>query len=1104
MVCLKANPVPKGKDGAKQSASDDVLEEDEIKLLEFITNCNWDRAKREILFRVAGCLTRGHYPFPRVMLVDDFRVEILAKASKPSVIPLELRNRLPEMMFSIRVRVTQYKNFHLAVPVSAVKNTIAQPPVNMAPGAAPVLAMKMAPPQGNMIGAAPHTDMKPGESMGISGLGHLHISQNKTVVPEMQASGVESFRFQAEKDNHAHKAEDPSADSSKILKQKKKKRKKKKTSEDGKPAEGEEDKTKPTVPQQNVQGFVGGSKPLSQVTPSTHSNIPQGFPLNKSVIGNTGKAQLLGVPAGNIGDIKFIQLPGQGGILQLVPASALGLKATCDAKGVPNYVAVPLTLTPIGKKAGSSAQAVPPVGQVMLGKAVTPLLSVGADTPDGDATQPMGELQAKRKKRKKKKKLLQDGEKGPSISGDNATNASALASAMQGLSVDPTQSLNTTVPEAETGGVASSVNVASSADSGATHNSTSVAASLASQASPQTLHSGHAQSLAEVATVSSSVMPGPGQSSATTLGTEAGAALTGTESPKSNPQETASSSAALQLGSAETLEPLSVSAAGQISDSRSCGEPAEAMGAGKWPVTSGSSVGIVGPSLPASQIPAPARFSSGGQPDVYPVHLVKNKMAHQDNSCGSGSSFSDDDIEIIMSEEESELDQNGEGEGAETQPSVSCPQCYYSNVGGKIIRVCDVCENMQLKEEVARSRDHKQRERMRRARHANMFEYLKQTLYATDPTNNLAPTLNVSKANLLSKAALVVKYQQRLGLSLSKGMNVESKRNALLQRQLQAKIESLRKEGVCEEAISAILSSVRPSPSPRVSPTPSGLPLTEEPVILKGGGPGSVPPSPLAFAGSAPRKHSVSGARPWQVETAGSDGSSGEPHVSVPSSESPGCLKPRNSSHRRKTSKPSRWSPEQNSEFVIEIERAEEDEDFYEETDEGLNSPEPAQDRIGGEGSPSTAGDTIVEPDGCGSKMLTVGAANREGPGAGPACPAASASSNNNSCPSPVHPASSSGSSQAQQMADSNSDANSNNMARDGRAVSGTVTITSEDRGLSQGSFGQEPAVDGLDPPIEDSNTNSEIVVPVITSVTSLQDADFNFGDGDIEDCSQE
>ena len=57
------------------------------------------------------------------MLVGDFRVEILPKASRPSVIPKELRSKLPNYMYSVRVRVTEIAA-HYNKQMSKVKNIL--------------------------------------------------------------------------------------------------------------------------------------------------------------------------------------------------------------------------------------------------------------------------------------------------------------------------------------------------------------------------------------------------------------------------------------------------------------------------------------------------------------------------------------------------------------------------------------------------------------------------------------------------------------------------------------------------------------------------------------------------------------------------------------------------------------------------------------------------------------------------------------------------------------------------------------------------------------------------------------------------------------------
>ncbi|KAL8612914.1 hypothetical protein ACOMHN_034991 [Nucella lapillus] len=101
LICLNANnPIP-------VSDSDDVLEEDEIKVVELSYNCQWDHRKEDILQAITSNVKRGYYPEPRVQIIGNLRVEILPKASKPCTIPGKLRPKLPKFMYPVRVRVTE-------------------------------------------------------------------------------------------------------------------------------------------------------------------------------------------------------------------------------------------------------------------------------------------------------------------------------------------------------------------------------------------------------------------------------------------------------------------------------------------------------------------------------------------------------------------------------------------------------------------------------------------------------------------------------------------------------------------------------------------------------------------------------------------------------------------------------------------------------------------------------------------------------------------------------------------------------------------------------------------------------------------------------------
>ncbi|KAK6168540.1 hypothetical protein SNE40_021052 [Patella caerulea] len=135
MVCLKPNP-RLGTDAENGKET-----EDEIKLLEFIANCNWDTAKPQILSKVAQCLRPRVYPSTRRMLVGDFLVEILPKADKPPLIPPELKTKLPNMMYSIRIKVTCREEFYQQV-MKTQSSVTSQPVITPIPSPATISCSK--------------------------------------------------------------------------------------------------------------------------------------------------------------------------------------------------------------------------------------------------------------------------------------------------------------------------------------------------------------------------------------------------------------------------------------------------------------------------------------------------------------------------------------------------------------------------------------------------------------------------------------------------------------------------------------------------------------------------------------------------------------------------------------------------------------------------------------------------------------------------------------------------------------------------------------------------------------------------------------------------
>lgn len=102
-VCLKSNKPPTENEGQA------------VKLLEILSNCNWEPHKQKILSRISRQISQvqgdGHtladgYPPPCLIHIGEFEIEFLPKSSKPATIPPEVRNNMPSAIFSIRVRIS--------------------------------------------------------------------------------------------------------------------------------------------------------------------------------------------------------------------------------------------------------------------------------------------------------------------------------------------------------------------------------------------------------------------------------------------------------------------------------------------------------------------------------------------------------------------------------------------------------------------------------------------------------------------------------------------------------------------------------------------------------------------------------------------------------------------------------------------------------------------------------------------------------------------------------------------------------------------------------------------------------------------------------------
>ncbi|XP_070197357.1 serine/arginine repetitive matrix protein 2-like isoform X2 [Littorina saxatilis] len=473
LICLKASNTGST---AHNNDSDDVMEEDEIKLFEFIVNCSWERCKSKILAAITNTLKRGVYPEPRVMHISDFRVEILPKAPRPSIIPKELRSKLPKTMFSVRVKITEAPKS--PAPINVAQNSLLFPatpipafysgvssiqgvlPVSgLMPAACtsptPVLTSLAVVASSAAVSCSPSTGVTSG-NVGISGLGHLQISHNKvTTASVTSGTPTQSMQhFKIQKDTMGTTqglAVEGSGE-----KKKKKKKKKKKNVDPGDDSLVPDLSNLTVSPRQSsVTSPTSAGLPTIATATTTTFRTPGPIsstlrsPLVSTVTTSSGankvptstaqagaaqvRPQLLGLPnlPANLSGVKFLQLPGQNNLLQIVPASALGLKPM-DNKNVPNFVAVPVSLTsmsPAGlaatKKPGSRVQidipsklfaqaqnSLPRPSGDPTGRKVT--VNVGDGKSDGEAVTAKGSeakngvgadgkpVKKKRKKRSKK------------------------------------------------------------------------------------------------------------------------------------------------------------------------------------------------------------------------------------------------------------------------------------------------------------------------------------------------------------------------------------------------------------------------------------------------------------------------------------------------------------------------------------------------------------------------------------------------------------------------------------------------------------------------------------------------------------------------------
>ena len=89
---------------SKGHSLDDTMAEG-LRLLEVISNCNYEDFKAKILSRLTSHISHSEYPPLKNFLVGEFKVSILPKSNKPAIIPPEVMAKLPNSVYSIRIQI---------------------------------------------------------------------------------------------------------------------------------------------------------------------------------------------------------------------------------------------------------------------------------------------------------------------------------------------------------------------------------------------------------------------------------------------------------------------------------------------------------------------------------------------------------------------------------------------------------------------------------------------------------------------------------------------------------------------------------------------------------------------------------------------------------------------------------------------------------------------------------------------------------------------------------------------------------------------------------------------------------------------------------------
>ena len=76
-------------------------------MLEVISNCNYEDSKTRILSRLTSHISKDTYPILKSFIIGEFQVTFLPRSDKPAVIPPEVKAKLPNSVFSIRIQIVK-------------------------------------------------------------------------------------------------------------------------------------------------------------------------------------------------------------------------------------------------------------------------------------------------------------------------------------------------------------------------------------------------------------------------------------------------------------------------------------------------------------------------------------------------------------------------------------------------------------------------------------------------------------------------------------------------------------------------------------------------------------------------------------------------------------------------------------------------------------------------------------------------------------------------------------------------------------------------------------------------------------------------------------